>query len=395
MTLPDPLTPPDCDLRNFPYMPLFVERIVNSETVNGDPSAAQAALLLWCRAWHEKPAASVPDDDVALARMAGYGRDVRKWRRVREKGALRGFVLCSDGRLYHPLVAEAALNAWGDKQGQGRRTFAAREALKEKRRLKAAAGAGQPVDIADDHSSVTEVATEVVTGSNREGDLSTDVLRTSAPGAPGGGVDAPQPSLPGVAPPRPAHLDRVALFRDGLDTLRRLTGLTEARGRPLLGQMLKLARDDAPGLHAVLRRAEEVRPAEAVSWLRRAAEAVGRGASQPAEGGADTDGLGIDRWLARQQTELGTVAGKRVACIAGWHPPDLAEAITAAIADADATMVAQPNWDALAGWCRDNLPADQDAFFSTIRRVARGLREPVRSMGVFDAALREARRPAA
>jgi hypothetical protein len=59
--------------------------------------------------------------------LAGYGvrpSGVQHWRKVKA-GALRGFVKCSDGRLYHPLVAQKALTAWEGKLKQRHRTFGA------------------------------------------------------------------------------------------------------------------------------------------------------------------------------------------------------------------------------------------------------------------------------
>jgi hypothetical protein len=67
--------------------------------------------MLWGAAWHQVPAASLPDDDRVLARYAGYGRAVEQWKLIRE-GALRGFVRCRDGRLYHRTLAEKANAAW-------------------------------------------------------------------------------------------------------------------------------------------------------------------------------------------------------------------------------------------------------------------------------------------
>ena len=81
----------------------------------------RTAVLLWCVAWHQQPAASLPDDDRLLAHLAGFGRDVRAWTKVR-KGALHGFIGCADGRLYHPTIAEKALDAWARKQNQQDRT---------------------------------------------------------------------------------------------------------------------------------------------------------------------------------------------------------------------------------------------------------------------------------
>jgi hypothetical protein len=44
---------------------------------------------------------------------------------VTPEAALRGFVKCSDGRLYHPVIPEKALKAHGQKRGQLKRTAAA------------------------------------------------------------------------------------------------------------------------------------------------------------------------------------------------------------------------------------------------------------------------------
>ena len=64
---------------------------------------------LWCRAWQQTPVASLPDDDRILAAFAGVS--VQKWRRIKDM-AMRGFVLCNDGRYYHRVLADEALRAW-------------------------------------------------------------------------------------------------------------------------------------------------------------------------------------------------------------------------------------------------------------------------------------------
>lgn len=109
--LPDPLTPPDCDLRAFRDMPLDVQRLRDSDLMLESPEAILAALHLWMAAWHQVPAASLPDDDRSLARYAGYGRSTRAWEEVRD-AALRGWIVCADGRLYHPVLAQKANSAW-------------------------------------------------------------------------------------------------------------------------------------------------------------------------------------------------------------------------------------------------------------------------------------------
>lgn len=120
--LPDPLTPPDCDLRDFAFMPLDVVRLRDSDlAVTAEADEFRCAVLLWCASWHQVPAASLPDDDKILAQYAGYGRVVKEWMKVRT-GALRGWIKCVDGRLYHPVVAEKANEAWLAKLRQRLKT---------------------------------------------------------------------------------------------------------------------------------------------------------------------------------------------------------------------------------------------------------------------------------
>lgn len=124
----EPLTPPDCDLRDFPTMPLDGGRLFGSEFhgISSD-SAWRAGVTLWLKSWHQVPAASLPDDDVQLARLAEFAKDVRGWRKVRDH-ALRGWVKCDDGRLYHPVVAEKANHAWARKESYRERSRKGNEA---------------------------------------------------------------------------------------------------------------------------------------------------------------------------------------------------------------------------------------------------------------------------
>jgi hypothetical protein len=109
-----PLTPPDCDLRGLPFMPLDVVRIIDSDLFAlSTGEEFKAALALWCKAWLQVPAASLPDDDRVLAHLSGAGL---RWKKVK-KIALRGWILCHDGRFYHPVVAEKANDAW-ERRGE-------------------------------------------------------------------------------------------------------------------------------------------------------------------------------------------------------------------------------------------------------------------------------------
>lgn len=113
------MTPADCDLRGMPFMPLDVVRLVDSDLAaisTGDEF--KAAVMLWCKAWLQVPAASLPDDDRILAHLSGTGR---AWAKVKAV-ALRGWVKCADGRLYHPVVAEKAREAWSYRVRQRERS---------------------------------------------------------------------------------------------------------------------------------------------------------------------------------------------------------------------------------------------------------------------------------
>jgi hypothetical protein len=132
--LPIPLVPPECDLRNFGFIPLEFRRLFTSETwLLGKPEEKLAALALWCESWHQVPAASLPDNDRVLAHLSQAGT---RWPKMRDH-ALRGWVRCSDGRLYHPVVAEKAIEAWKGKLEQRARTHAARVAAIRKKIEKA------------------------------------------------------------------------------------------------------------------------------------------------------------------------------------------------------------------------------------------------------------------
>lgn len=126
MSPPAPLTPPDADLQDFPFMPLHVARLRDSDLAAEEhPEACWYAVLLWAASWHQIPAGSLPDNDTVLMRLVGLGRDSRTWKKHRV-GALRSFTKCADGRLYHPVVAEQVIERWQRKVEQRHRTECAR-----------------------------------------------------------------------------------------------------------------------------------------------------------------------------------------------------------------------------------------------------------------------------
>lgn len=107
-------------------MPLDVQRLRDSDLAALEsPEACWAAVILWCVSWHQVPAASLPDDDRILAKFTGYQRAPKDWQKIK-KAAMRGWVLCSDGRFYHPVVAEKARESFAGKLKQRWATECAR-----------------------------------------------------------------------------------------------------------------------------------------------------------------------------------------------------------------------------------------------------------------------------
>jgi hypothetical protein len=66
--------------------------------------------------------------------LAGYGQQVRRWAKVRDE-ALYGFVLCNDGKYYHPFIVELA-----------KEEFATNPRFRKRRKLLLAKRAGSAVN---------------------------------------------------------------------------------------------------------------------------------------------------------------------------------------------------------------------------------------------------------
>lgn len=129
---PDPLVPPDADLRDMPWMPLDIARLKRSKAWLACKKAPELAFYmvnLWTASWHEMPPASLEDDDEVLADAAMC--DEKRWPKVREK-VLRGWVKIGS-RLFHPVVAEKATETWGKKEDYRRRMETVRAAKDAKR----------------------------------------------------------------------------------------------------------------------------------------------------------------------------------------------------------------------------------------------------------------------
>lgn len=131
MTLPDPLTPPDSDLRGMEWMPLYGHRLFGSDfDITATDAEFRAGLNLWWSAWNQVPAASLPKDEVALCRFAGCGRDTKAWKKIRAR-AMHAFVECADGRLYHKALAPFAVESWNRRLKDRERKARLREKARE------------------------------------------------------------------------------------------------------------------------------------------------------------------------------------------------------------------------------------------------------------------------
>jgi hypothetical protein len=130
--LPEPLTPPDCDLRGMEWMPFHGHKLEGSDFDSlASDTEYRAAHRLWWAAWQQQvPAASLPDNDRILCNLAGFQRDPKGWEKVREM-ALHGFVKCNDGRLYHRFLSIAAISSYEMRLKSSSKREADRKRLQE------------------------------------------------------------------------------------------------------------------------------------------------------------------------------------------------------------------------------------------------------------------------
>lgn len=134
---PPPLIPGDVDLTDFDFMPLDVRRLLQSgfwiKAMMTDPRVAAVSVNLWAVAWHRTPASSLPNDDAVLARYAMV--DLSTWFDIRD-AVMEPWVLCSDNRWYHPVVAEKAGESWQKMRGRDAKAaaFSKRQSLRASKR---------------------------------------------------------------------------------------------------------------------------------------------------------------------------------------------------------------------------------------------------------------------
>ena len=100
-----------CNVRNLPYMPLFIDRLLNSDTwIMASGDEAKAMITIWCAAWHQNEAGTLPNNDEVLKVLSRAGEN---WMQMRET-VLSGFELNEKtNRLHHQVIQEIAAEAFG------------------------------------------------------------------------------------------------------------------------------------------------------------------------------------------------------------------------------------------------------------------------------------------
>lgn len=185
---PPPLTPAECTMGGNDWFPLAHRRLRKSKWWRRASDLARARnVMLWGEAYDAVPAGSLPDDDDELAEAAGFGMDVDAFLRHKDE-IMAPWVLCSDGRWYHPTVCETVLETW-EKQSAKRRADAERKA-RSRQRVK---GAVTPTDgdVTRDSPQVTpEIGTQTET-IRQTGQTADEELPSESP---------PQPREPGDWP---------------------------------------------------------------------------------------------------------------------------------------------------------------------------------------------------
>ncbi len=110
---PAPLVPAGINIRAVEGTMLDNYDMLDSDWISRlDLAERGAAMTLHLVAMKQQPSGSLPDDDVLLAGYLGFSvREVDLWLGMRSR-VMNGWVLCSDGRLYHPYRAKNVLRLW-------------------------------------------------------------------------------------------------------------------------------------------------------------------------------------------------------------------------------------------------------------------------------------------
>lgn len=200
--LPAPLTPSDCDLRSYDWFPLFHKRLQRSAWwLRASAEAKATSVELWCEAYQQVPAASLPNEDIELATAAGFGRrDVASWLLLKQE-VMSPWILCSDGRWYHPVLAEVARDAWAIRDEKRRKERDKKARQRERQRLNEGGSPDSPEGKPPSVPPGTDPGCPPISGGH--GTTGQDKTRQDIEG---GGAKAP----PLLAPEEAIGTDRIA-----------------------------------------------------------------------------------------------------------------------------------------------------------------------------------------
>lgn len=109
-----------------PYFPFYPKDFAADDAVElMSTKAVGAYILLLCKAWHQDPPASLPNDDRVLARWSRLEPD--DWREVKPE-VVAAFTVGSDGRLHQKACDWCVKkNATNDKSARRSNMAAARK----------------------------------------------------------------------------------------------------------------------------------------------------------------------------------------------------------------------------------------------------------------------------
>lgn len=167
-------------MRGNDWFPFYFDRVRKSKWWRRASDTARARnVMLWGEAYKAVPAGSLPDDDDELAEAAGYGMDVDAFLAVKDE-IMSAWVLCSDGRWYHPTICEVVLDAW-ERVSERRRNDARR---KRDQRDRARGVTPETPDVTRDADDVPSYASR----NGRDTDTQ-DRTGQTPPNPPDGGAD--------------------------------------------------------------------------------------------------------------------------------------------------------------------------------------------------------------
>lgn len=254
---PAPLTPSDCDLRAYSWFPFHYRRLRQSAWwKRASDTACRISVDLWAEAYEQVPAGSLPNDDHTLADWAGFGRrDLNGWLAVKDE-VLSAWVLCSDGRWYHPTLCEVAREAWAKhlehlRHREGERT------RKEAYRARKASERDTPQDNDDCPTGQPEVSRGTPADVTAENALTRTRTGTSIPVGTG---------APSSDPNKEAWTRGAALLC--------AAGEKPTQARTFFGKLLKDNALEGRDLLPSIVKAESLGTADPKAYLTKAARAV-------------------------------------------------------------------------------------------------------------------------